>query len=169
MDTLTQHEWTEDELRAAGFRYYRRKKTVILARELPPEEAPKVIHVDYDTLVAAAGYIICYDPDSPVPQPTLDDYPQHPVEPHTFHATYRAWDETWTPTPAERHLLASGCAPYYKVAGVWAKQVSAPTELQSWESVQPILVPPGAWVVIGGSGEPYSMSGADFWQRYEPT
>ena len=42
MEILTQHHWTQDELRAAGFRFYRRKKTVILARELPEEEAQRL-------------------------------------------------------------------------------------------------------------------------------
>lgn len=167
MDILTQRRWTHDELRALGFQFYRRKKTIILARQLPPEEAPKVIHVEYDTLVAPAGYMICYDPDDERVQPSIDDYPQRPVEPETFHQTHRQWDETWSPTPAEQDLLNAGCVPYYKITGVWAKQVSAPTMIRSNESVEPISVPDGGWILIGGSGEPYATTDGEFWERYE--
>ena len=38
-NVLTQREWTEDELVEAGYRYYKRRRRVVLARELPPEEA----------------------------------------------------------------------------------------------------------------------------------
>lgn len=167
MDTYTQRHWTQDELRERGFHFYRRKKTVILARELPIEEAPKVIQVEYDTLVAHAGYIICYDPDDERVQPSIDHYPQRPVEPDTFYKTHKLWDEQWTPTPAEIDLLQSGCLAYYKVSGVWAKQVSEPTLLRSNESVDTITVPPGGWILIGGGGEPYSTNDSEFWERYE--
>jgi hypothetical protein len=169
MDIMSQRHWTHEELRALGFHFYRRKKAVILARELPPNEAPKIIQVEYDTLVAPAGYIICYDPDDERVQPTIDDYPQRPVEPQTFHETHRPWDEQWTPTPAEQDLLDNGCVPYYKVAGVWAKQVTAPTRIKSNESVEAITVPVGGWVLIGGNGEPYATTDSEFWERYERT
>lgn len=169
MEIYTKRQWTPDELYALHFHFYRRKKAVILARPLPPEEAPKIIQVEYDTLVAPAGYIICYDPDSESPLPDLDQYPQRPVEPGTFHSTHRPWDEHWTPTPAERDLLENGCQPYYKITGVWAKQVTEPTMVESMESVEPVTVPEGAWVLIGGNGEPYTTSDSEFWERYERT
>lgn len=167
MDLYTQRHWTQDELRAEGFNFYHRKKNVILARELPPHEAPKIIHVEYDTLVAPAGYIICYDPDDERVQPTIDHYPQRPVEPDVFHSTHRPWDEQWTPTPAEKDLLANGCRPYYKVAGVWAKKVTEPTLVKSNESLDAITVPAGGWVLVGANGEPYSTTDSEFWERYE--
>ena len=123
--------------------------------------------MEFDTLVAPAGYIICYDPNDSDVQPTMDDYPQRPVEPDTFYQTHRLWDEDWTPSPAEQDLLANGCLPYYKISGVWAKQVTQPTLIKSMESVEPITVPVGGWVMVGGNGEPYSTNDSEFWERYE--
>ncbi len=167
MDTLKQRQWTDADLRAAGFQRYARRKTVVMARELPPHEAPKIIRVELDTLVVPAGYMLCYEVNGGKPQAALDDYPQHPVEPIVFRKTYRSWDETWTPTPAQRHLLDMGCAPYYKAAGVWARQCAMPQWIQSLESVEPICVPAGAWVLIGVDGEPYSTTDEEFRKRYQ--
>jgi len=57
---LQQKDWTEQELLENGFRYYERKKSVVLARELPPEEAPLRIIYENDFLYATAGYMICF-------------------------------------------------------------------------------------------------------------
>jgi len=35
------------------------------------------------------------------------------------------------------------------------------------ESVEPITVPVGGWVMVGGNGEPYSTNDSEFWERYE--
>ena len=169
MDTLKQRQWTDDELLAAGFHPYQRRKTVVLARELPPHEAPKIIRVELDTLVVPAGYMLCYEVNGGSPKPSIDDYPQRPVDPVIFSKTFRRWDEDfWKPTPAQRHLLDMGCEPFFKAVGTWAKQLDVPQWIQSLESVEPICVPVGAWVLIGVDGEPYSTTDEEFRKRYQP-
>lgn len=169
MEILKQREWTDAELYRQGFRRYERKKTVVLARELPAAEAPKRIKTTWDTLVAHAGYMICYDVSDGKQHSSIDSYNHWPVEPGIFLKTYRKWEYTmpWTPNPAEQHLLEAGCKPYFKVAGVWAKKLRRPHWIISRESVEPVLVPPGAWIAIGVEGEPFSMSASQFTARYE--
>jgi hypothetical protein len=167
MDVLKQKRWTREELVARGFRYHHRKKQVVMARELPPEEAPLKIVTAWDTLIAEAGYMICYEPGETV-WPALDDYMSWPVEPTIFRETYAEWDEKdWTPTPAEARLITLGCKPYYKFAGIWAKKLTKETAVQSMESPEPAKIPPGVWVGIGVEGEPYSVSDRTFHARYE--
>lgn len=167
MDMLKQRQWTDAELLAAGFHRYQRRKTVVLARELPPHEAPKTIRVELDTLVVPAGYILCYEVNGGKPKASIDDYPQRPVDPIIFRKTYCPWNDAWTPTPVQRHLLEMGCAPFYKSVGAWAKQLDAPQWIQSLESLEPVLVPAGAWVLIGVDGEPYSTTDEEFRKRYQ--
>lgn len=165
-DVIRQQTWTDEALRAAGFRYYERRKQVTMVRELPPEEAPKTIKTSWDTLVAQAGCMIVYNPvyerlDA------LDDYEHWPVQPEVFHASYKEWDEPdRTTTPAEMHLLQAGCLPYFKYVGVWARQLTAPTWVQSLESPEPALAPVGAWLCIGVHGEPWVQSDEGFRSRY---
>ena len=168
MNVLKQRRWADDELRAEGFHHYDRKKTVVLARELRPGEAPKRIKTAWDTLVAHAGFMICYDVSDGVRRGRLDAYTHWPVEPGIFLKTYRKWDgrTAWTPNAAEKHLLDLGCKPYYKHAGVWAKKLDKPQWIQSLESIEPILIPPGGWITIGVEGEPTSMTEYEFRQRY---
>lgn len=74
--------------------------------------------MSWDTLVARAGYIIAYVAGDTV-KSALDDYEPRPIEPHIFAKTYKPWDDArWKPSNIERHLLALGCKPFYKVAGV---------------------------------------------------
>ncbi len=167
IEVLKQTRWTDAALRAEGFRPYDRKKFVVLARELPSAEAPKRIKTTWDTLVAHAGYMICYDTGRGNVRDHLDAYPHWPVEPRIFLKTYRKWDDdTWTPDPAEQHLLKLGCKPYYKHAGVWAKKLKYPQWIQSLESIEPILIPVGGWITIGIDGEPTSMTEYEFRKRY---
>jgi len=168
MNVLKQRRWTDDELLAQGFQRYDRKKTVVLARELRPNEAPKRIKTAWDTLVAHAGFMICYDVSDGLRRARLDAYPHWPVEPGIFLKTYRKWDgrTAWTPNAAEKHLLDLGCKPYYKHAGVWAKKLDKPQWIQSLESIEPILVPTGGWIAIGVESEPTSMTDYEFRQRY---
>ncbi len=166
---LKQRKWTDAELFDEGFRQYERKKTVVLARELPAKEAPKRIRTAWDTLVAHAGYMICYDVSDGVRHKDLDSYNHWPVEPSIFLRTYRKWEYTapWQPNAAEKHLIELGCKPFYKVAGVWAKKLTKPEWIESKESIEPILIPPGGWIAIGVDGEPFSMTEADFRKRYD--
>lgn len=167
MKVIKKRKWTKEELIAHGFRYHARKKQLVMARVLPRAEAPKTIVTAWDTLVAQAGHIICYDPGDMV-WPALDDYYHWPVEPRIFKETYRPWDEPgWKPSPPEKRLMGLGCKPFYKVVGVWAKKLTEETFVQSLESPEPVRLPPGVWVSIGVEGEPYSMSERNFRSRYE--
>jgi hypothetical protein len=168
-EIIRQSDYTEQELRALGFQKFERKKQVVMARELPDEEAPKYIQMsDGSTTVATAGYKICYMAGD-LPRPNLHDYPHWPVEPSIFNQTYRAWDEpNWQPTPAEIHLIQLGCRPYYKAAHVWAKEIREDTYIQSIEHEQPVLAETGKILAIGVKGEPYTMGDQTFSERYAP-
>jgi len=169
-EVLRQRNWTEAELAKAGFRYYACRKRMVMGRELPASEAPLVIRTAWDTLVAQAGYMICFDPGDTVRE-SLYSYAYWPVRPDHFHDLYKAWDASdWEPTPAQSHLLALGCKPYSRSVGVWAKKLDQATTVQSFESREPVVVPAGAWLCMGGNGSawgaPYSMSDKAFRARY---
>ncbi len=169
LDILRQTRWLEKDLYKEGFRRYDRKKTVVLARELCVGESPMKIQTAWDTLIAYAGYIICYDATDGVTHESLEEYAQWSVEPHIFQNSYRAWDNSfWTPNGAEQHLINMGCKPYYKFAGVWAKKLDEAQWIQTYESLEPILVPAGGWLTIGIEGEPTSMTEYEFLTRYRP-
>jgi hypothetical protein len=161
-----QHKWTDDQLVAQGFRYYKPRKRLTMARILPPEEAPKRIKTAWETIVAKAGYYIAYAPGKMFHK-NLDDYDPRPIEPHIFQATYRPWrDPNWKPTATEKHLMKMGCKPYYKTAGVWAKRLKHETWVQSIESSKPVLAPVGAWLCVGTEGEPWTVTDEWFQERY---
>jgi len=164
---IRQKKWTEDELRAKGYEYFERVKEVTLVRQLPAHEAPLKIKTSWgDTLTAKAGYMICYKAGMRV-QADREAYEHWPVDPAIFAETYKPWDEDdWKPNPAENHLLQSGCKPYYKMAGVWAKQLDHDAYLQSLEHERPVKVQTGKYVAIGVDGEPYSMGETTLHSRY---
>ena len=169
-EVLRQRDWTKEELVAAGFRYYDGRKRVVLARELPECEAPLTVKTAGDTLVAEAGYMICFEAGEAV-RKGLYDYAHWPVRRDHFSDLYKAWDEPgWKPTPAQLHLISLGCRPYYRSLGVWAKRVTQETLVQSIESPRPVVVPRGAWICIGAIGSawgaPYSMDDESFRARY---
>lgn len=162
---LRQKKWTQAQLVAEGFKYYRPQKQLVMARRLPKSEAPKVIPSQHDRLVAEAGHIICYAP-SKTPKSTIDLYHHWPVAPKIFRKSYRPWDEAkWQPNASEAQLIEYGCKPFYKAIGVWAKRFKEQVYLQSMESPKPVEVSPGTWVCIGLRGEPYAC-GDNFEQRY---
>lgn len=169
VEVLKQRHWTETELVKHGFHHFERKKTVVLARELSAREAPKRIKTAWDTLVALEGFMICYDVSDGIVHNHLDEYNHWPVEPKIFLKTYRKWDYSsgWHPNAAEKHLMDLGCSPFFKAAGVWAKRLRKPGWIQSKESVEPILIPPGGWIAIGVEGEPFSMTETEFRKRYD--
>lgn len=165
-EVLRQRAWTDDELRAAGFRYYERKKQLVMVRELPASEAPVEMDLAVDKVIVPAGYLICYDPGQAI-HAALADYDAWPVEPGIFASTYRAWDEPdWAPNETERRLIELGCRPYYKASGVWAKRLNEPMAVQSRESPEPVLVERGAWVAVGSEGEPWPIANEAFRERY---
>jgi hypothetical protein len=89
------------------------------------------------------------------------------VEPRIFESTYREWDEKFEPTSSMKKLMELGCKPYYKAAGVWAKDLHTDTYIQSLEHEKPVLVQEGRYLAIGTEGEPYHMSDQSFSNRYD--
>jgi len=170
-EVLRQRDWTDDELRAAGFAYLPpRPDWVVMARALPAAEAPLTIVTDWDTLVADAGTMICFDATGPAREHRYD-FPHWPVRPDHFRDTYVPVDEAnWQPTPTEQRLLALGCRPYRRAVGVWAMRLTEDRLVQSPESPEPVVVPRGAWLLIGAQGAtrgvPYSTDEASLRQRY---
>ena len=169
---LRQRDWTVEELAEEGFRYYPRRRQVVMARALPAAEAPLTIETEWDTLTAEAGYMICFRAGEAV-RDSLYDYEHWPVQPDHFADLYEPWDEPgWEPTPAQQHLMSLGCQPWCNTAGVWAKKLTEATLVQSVESAEPARVPAGAWLCIASEGSawgaPYSMDDASFEARFEP-
>lgn len=164
---IRQRDWTETELRAAGYRYYVRQKQLVMARALPGEEAPKQIAASWATLYAQAGDMICYRPEGEAARASIDAFDHWPVQREIFEQDYVAWDGPPLPdTPAMRQLRAAGCQPYYKQAGCWARCLTEPAQVQSLESPEPVRYPAGAWVCIGSKGEPWAQPDDDFRSRY---
>ncbi|HIG39578.1 MAG: hypothetical protein ABGY96_21555 [bacterium] len=170
-DVLRRYPWTEQELRDEGFRYYKRRKEVVLAGELPEEEAPLTIKTEWETLGATASYVICFRSEDIV-KDKLYDYLHWPVRADHFADLYRPWDEKgWNPTPSEEHLISLGCQPCFHRVGVWAKKLTRPAIVQSVESPEPIAVPANAWLCVGAEGSawgsPYSTTEEGFVSRYD--
>jgi hypothetical protein len=163
---IRQRQWTDDELFAAGFRPYVRKKQVVMARILPQQEIPRAIPSEYETLVADENYMVLYQTGDTIGQ-RYEDYHRWPVRRDIFQAEYRIWDEPgWRPDSPQLHLMSLGCLPYYKIASVWAKELDVPTQVQSLESPEPTTIPAEAWLCIGTHGEPYAMTADNFHSRY---
>lgn len=168
-DVIQQQDWDDTKLKASGFKQFERKKEVIMARTLPDAEAPKEIHTRWgESLLAKAGYMICYAPSDKV-HDKLDDYDHWPVEPTIFTKTYKSWDEPFEPTPAQQHLMDNGCQPFYKAIGIWAKELEGDVYIQGLEHKRPILVPKERVLAIGAEGEPYHMGEQTFHDRYDGT
>ncbi len=156
---LVQRVWTEDELLEAGFRYFERKKRVVLARELPSEDAPLKIKYKHDTLIATAGYMICFAADWRKKK-SLYNYDHWPVAPDHFADLYVDWNDPWRPKRGQKHLITLGCKPYCNIVGVWAKRLANPQWIQGVEHDQPFQVPAGAWLLVAAKG---SAMGAPYW------
>jgi hypothetical protein len=162
-----QQDWTDDALLADGFLSYRPFKSVTMVRKLPAGEAPKTMKAGRDIVTAEAGYWIAYVAGEMV-KSTLDDYKPRPIEPDIFAETYHAWDEpNWKPTLSEIRLKQLGCTPYYKIASIWAKQLTTDTWIKGIESDEPSLSIKGAWLCIGMEGEPWSITDAWFQAHYQ--
>lgn len=165
-EIIRPRQWTEDELQSAGFQYYPRRKQLVLAGRLPAEHAPLKIHYPLEDVIAEAGDVICFEPGDTLLKRLLD-YEHWSVKLDIFRDTYRNWNELdWQPNASTRFLMAHGCKPYYKWKGAWAVQLTDPTWIQSLESPEPLEVPPGMWLLIGTSGEPWHNEDDDFRSRY---
>jgi hypothetical protein len=157
---------TTDELIAAGFAYYERKKQLVMAARLPADRAPMPIRYPFEVAYAEAGDVLCFDPGQML-QRTLTDYDHWSVKPAIFLKTYRRWDQPgWKPNATELHLMRYGCRPYYKHKGVWARQLAHDTWVQSLESREPVRVQAGMWLAVGEGGEPWHIEDDKFHARY---
>jgi len=166
-NVIQQEERTEEDLIAAGFKYYHRRKQLVMARVLPDDEAPLILELPWDTLIAEAGYYICYDPGD-VWYVNRDSYDRWAVRPDIFESTYNEWDvPDWQPNKPESYLMSFGCKPYYKFAGVWAKRLIYPTYIRSLESKSAALIPAGAWLAIGVKNAPWHIEDKEFRSRYQ--
>jgi hypothetical protein len=161
-----QQTWKPEALIADGFLPYRPVKQVTMARLLPPEEAPKTVTSFGKSIIAQAGYWITYAAGDAVRR-TLDDYKPRPIKPAIFAEAYREWDEPkWHLTLPEAHLHQLGCRPFYKIASVWAKQLTHETWVQGIESFEPALAHIGSWLCVGMEGEPWIMTSVWFRIHY---
>jgi hypothetical protein len=161
-----QHDWTDAALMADGFLSYRPVKRITMVRRLPPKKTPKTMKTSKNTITAEAECWIAYETEG-VLKETMNDYKPRPIKPDIFAATYQCWDEPdWRPTPIQGYMRRLGCQPYYKIASVWAKQLTDATWVQSMESTTPSLVEKGAWLCIDMEGEPWSMTDAGFQAHY---
>lgn len=160
---LRQHNWTTEELQAAGFSYYEPVKRLVMAKLLI---ISKDIDIKIETITGKIGDFLCYNPGAERRE-NADDYDHWPVRRDIFFKTYKPWPrEGWEPNPAEQHLMELDCVPYYKAQGVWAQRLREGRLVQSLESPAPVEVPPGRWLVIGSHGEPYSVTNEEFRKRY---
>ncbi len=168
-DIIRQKTRSNSQLEQDGFKQYPRKKELVMARKLPASEAPLEIKTSRgETLIAQAGYMICYDTDDKFfTKP--EDYDHWPVEPLIFQKTYKAWDEAFAPTKAQQQLAKIGCKPYYKAVGIWAKSLETGIYIQGLEHEKPVLVPEKRVLAIGTEGEPYHMGDETFHDRYDGT
>ena len=163
MDILRQREWTDEELQAAGFQYFRPVKRLVMAKLLFDT---KDIDIKVETITGNIGDFLCYYPGTEV-RANPDEYDHWPVRRDIFFKTYKPWPKTdWEPNAPEKHLMDLGCLPYYKDLGVWAQRLHTSRQVQSLESPDPVAIPAGRWLLIGSHGEPYSTTDEEFRRRY---
>ena len=162
-EILRQKDWSDEELKAAGFQYYEPVKRLVMAKLLVEE---KDVNIEVETITGKIGDFILYTPGDKY-HPDPDEYDHWPVRSDIFFKNYRPWDEPeWKPNEAEQHLLDLGCYPYYKIEGVWAQRLRQSRKAQSLESPEAIEVPAGRWLIIGSKGEPYNNTDDEFRKRY---
>ncbi len=163
MSVLRQREWADEELKAAGFQFYKPVKRLVMAKLLFDT---KNVDIQIETITGRIGDFLCYNPGQTV-HDNPDEYDHWPVRRDIFFKTYKPWPkEGWEPNPAEQHLMDLGCLPYYKDLGVWAQRLHESRQVQSLESPEPVAIPPGRWLLIGSKGEPYSTTNEEFRKRY---
>ena len=159
-EVLRQRDWSEDALRAAGFRFWLPRKRLVMAREL---SAAQTVMSNAGPLQALPGDILCYRPDDPAQSGEGERWP---VRRELFEGVYRPWDEALPQLAGLEALQQAGCRPWYKYRGLWALRLQAARRVQSLESAQPVTVAAGNWLLIGLAGEPWHMDDAAFHSRY---
>ena len=153
-EVLRQRAWSEDALRAAGFRFWLPRKRLVMARRL---SAAATVMSSVGPLQAASGDWLCHRPD---------EHEHWLVRQDLFERSYRPWDETLPRLAEIDDLRQAGCTPWYKYRGVWAQQLQAERCIQSLESAEPLRVEVGNWLLVGLAGEPWHMDDTAFRSRY---
>lgn len=159
---LRQRDWSEEALRAAGFRHFQPRKRLVMARELGNA---RTIRTADGALHARPGDMLCYRPDEQT-RAHPDEHEHWPVRRELFEKNYRPWDEV-LPDLADLPLFfQAGCSAWYKHGGIWAQRLATRQLIQSLESATPVQVAAGQWLLIGSAGEPWHMNDAAFRSRY---
>lgn len=159
---LRQRDWSEEALRAAGFRRFQPRKRLVMARELG---CARTVRTADGALHARPGDMLCYRPDEQS-RAHPDEHEHWPVRRDLFEKNYQPWDEG-LPDLADLPLFfQAGCSAWYKQARVWARKLTNRQLIQSLESPSPVLVAAGQWLLIGSAGEPWHMNDAAFHSRY---
>lgn len=161
-EVLRQRRWSQEALRAAGFRFWLPRKRLVMARRL---EAAMTVMSPVGPLQALAGDMLCYRPDGQA-RAQIREYEHWPVRQALFERDYRPWDEALPRLAGLEALQRAGCAPWYKYRGVWAQRLGAARRVQSLEGARPQVVAAGQWLLIGLSGEPWHMDEGHFRSRY---
>lgn len=161
-EVLQQRDWTDAALRAAGFRFCRPRKRLVMARELGTARTIRTVD---GPLQALPGDMLCFRPDGES-RAHPDEHEHWPVRRELFGQNYRPWDERLPDLPDLPLFFQSGCAAWYKHRGVWAQRLLARRRIQSLESAQPVTVGAGQWLLIGSAGEPWHMDDEAFRSRY---
>src|SRR5262249_5147331 len=150
---------TEIELKSHGFQRYDPFKGLFRVRV--KKEIIRVL-VKLEFLLAEKDGVICFIPAT-FAHKNLYNYHHCTVKTEFCRQNYiKRGTSKWDPTPAEIHLLANGCRPYYKAVGIWALKLPVGIYVQSLESPEPAIVPAGRWLCIGVEGEPYNMNDHSF-------
>lgn len=155
------------------------------ARPVTQSEDGTVIQVWNDTLHIHMGHQMIYDPElngkTYIGHP--DELSHWPVDPVEFALSYAPFPMQVFPyemenfdegkigqtylTSIEMQLAGSGFSPVYKAAPVWAKLVKGETAILGLEhDDEPTIVPVGAVLCLGVSGEPYFMGYEKFQRLY---
>jgi len=161
-EVLRQRRWSQEALRAAGFRFWLPRKRLVMARR--PGAAMTVMS-PVGPLQALAGDMLCYRPDGR-PRAEISECEHWPVRQALFERDYRPWDEALPRLAGLEALQRAGCTPWYKYRGVWAQRRGAARRVQSLESARPQVVAAGQGLLIGLAGEPWHMDEGQFRSRY---
>ncbi len=159
---LRQRDWTEEALRATGFRLFHPRKRLVMARELG---CARTVRTADGALQAWPGDMLCYRPDEQT-RAHREEHEHWPVRRDLFEKNYRPWDEQLPDLTDLPLFFQAGCSAWYKHSGVWARKLATRQLIQSLESAAPVQVAAGQWLLIGSAGEPWHMNDSAFRSRY---
>lgn len=161
-EVLQQRDWTDEDLLAAGFRFFLPRKRLVMARAMGQA---RTIRTADGPLQALPGDMLCFRPDGRA-RARADEHEHWPVRRDLFDQNYQRWDEPLPDLPDLPVFFQSGHTAWYKHRGVWARRLTARRRIQSLESARPVQVRAGQWLLIGSAGEPWHMDDDAFGGRY---